>query len=287
MRTEPSINAASSAAMYLQASQDIDPSAGVSPGAAVALSAALSGNPELLLGEIVSRMRDSQFTSQVHEVRAETLHADNAERARQEAIQKAEEAAKNASSFLGLGGVFGKIASIAASVASVAAAVASGGAALVLAGAAIMACAKPITDALVKAGVLPPELGAAVCLGLEVTGAVMMGGAGSAAAVSTAESALAETANGVAEASRLLALAARGARVLTDVGRAVETRTADVSHADAETQTDVGESARTRVQDAVESARASEQAFARSIAALRQTGEARGDALRAATRMRG
>lgn len=287
MRTESSTNTTLSTAMYLDATPEVEGASNAGQGAAVALSAALSGNPELLLGEIMSRMRDSQFTSQAHEVRAETFQADNAERSRQEAIQKAQEAAKQASTFLGIGGIFGKIASIAATVASVAAAIASGGAALVLAGAAIMACGKPITDALVKAGVLSPEIATAVCVGLEITGAIMMGGAGSAGTVASAESALAETANGVAGAARLVSLTARGARVLTDVARAVESRKADLSRADAESQKEVGESARTRVEDAVENARASQQVFARSIAALRQTEEARGEALRAATRMRG
>ncbi len=131
-----------------------------------AVAAALSGSPQLLIGMLMSRQRSNQSSMHASEVRSESLLSDNAQQAREEAMHAAEEAAKKAASFLGLSGVLGKIASIAALVASVSATVltaGAGAAAIALAGSLLVACAEPLTSALVDAGIVPKKIAAEFC----------------------------------------------------------------------------------------------------------------------------
>jgi hypothetical protein len=148
--------------------------------AAAAISGALIGNPEMLLGLISSEMRASRRETEESGALIEKNRVEQAEIERQKALEAAMKAAEESSGFLGLGDFWGDIAKVAAVVVAAAATVATGGTAgaviLAVAGIALAAYSDDITNALVEAGVVPKELAPYVSAALKIVGAAMTGG---------------------------------------------------------------------------------------------------------------
>lgn len=140
------------------------------------VSRAMHGDPLLMVGVLVARMKEHQQKAREADVASCAERSEDAREAQLEAIKKAQKAAEEASGFLGLGEVGNVIATVAGVTAAVVAGIATGGAALAVVGAVLLSSGDLLAQGLADAGVIPEDVADDVAAGLKVTGGLLMGG---------------------------------------------------------------------------------------------------------------
>lgn len=249
---------------------------------------AISSDPMLILRRLQMELRDRNTEIREGDVITSKQEAETAQLRRQEAIEKAQEAADSALGFLDLPDWLETTVKLAVVGATVAATVGTGGlaAGLAIAGGALLLAGEVVDDVAVELGMSEQDA-QWLALGCQITGSLLLAGSGFAAgAASAAEGAVtvseaASTVEQITQAVQGAQTALNGART---VGRSVYSNQAEEAQADAEGQRLRGDRATQRMEDATSEMRELLQQFSRMGRRFRAAMDAAAETKLAATR---